>query len=133
MKATARVGVDVQHPSRYSGLKRMLDERRREIHAEVQGKMRNVRAEGTWGGKLNEVLDAVESSEADIQDEIEEGWETGEFQKIITPDEAKVRTCDREGCNHSRYPASNARGCIFHSRGHDSFAANYRRARARER
>jgi len=37
----------------------------------VQGKMRDVRAEGTWGGKLNEVLDAVESSEADIQDEIE--------------------------------------------------------------
>src|ERR1700733_13402802 len=71
MKATAKVGVDVQQPSRYSGLKRMLEERRREIRAEVQGKMRNVRAEGTWGGKLNEVLDAVESSEADIQDEIE--------------------------------------------------------------
>src|SRR5439155_11578051 len=57
--------------SRYSELKQMLDERRREIQAEVQGKMRDVRAEGTWGGKLNEVLDAVESSEADIQDEIE--------------------------------------------------------------
>ena len=71
MKATARVGVDVQHPSRYNELKRMLEERRHEIQAEVQGKMRNVRAEGTWGGKLNEVLDAVESSEADIQDEIE--------------------------------------------------------------
>ena len=49
----------------------MLDERRREIQAEVQGKMRDVRAEGTWGGKLNEVLDAVESSEADIQEDIE--------------------------------------------------------------
>jgi DnaK suppressor protein len=71
MKATAKVGVDVQHPSRYSGLKRMLEERRHEIQAEVQGKMRHVRAEGTWGGKLNDVLDAVESSEADIQDEIE--------------------------------------------------------------
>jgi DnaK suppressor protein len=71
MKATAKVGVDVQQPSRYSGLKRMLEERRHEIRAEVQGKMRNVRAEGTWGGKVNEVLDAVESSEADIQDEIE--------------------------------------------------------------
>jgi DnaK suppressor protein len=65
------VGVDVQHLSRYSELKRMLQERRHEIQAEVQGKMRNVRAEGTWGGKLNDVLDAVESSEADIQDEIE--------------------------------------------------------------
>src|SRR6266446_6484852 len=71
MKATARVGADVQHLSRYSELKRMLDERRHELRAEVQGKMRHVRAEGTWGGKMNEVLDAVESSEADIQDEIE--------------------------------------------------------------
>ena len=33
--------------------------------------MRDVREEGTWGGKLNEVLDAVESSEADIQEDIE--------------------------------------------------------------
>jgi len=57
--------------SRYNELKQMLEDRQREIHAEVQGKMRDVRAEGTWGGKLNEVLDAVESSEADIQDEIE--------------------------------------------------------------
>src|SRR5712664_1688319 len=57
--------------SRYSELKQMLDGRRREIQAEVQGKMRGVREEGTWGGKLNEVLDAVESSEADIQEDIE--------------------------------------------------------------
>jgi DnaK suppressor protein len=33
--------------------------------------MRDVRAEGAWGGKQNEVFDAVESSEADIQDDIE--------------------------------------------------------------
>src|SRR5258708_414837 len=57
--------------TRYSELKQMLDERRREIQAEVQGKMRGVREEGTWGGKINEVLDAVESAEADIQEEIE--------------------------------------------------------------
>ena len=57
--------------ARYSELKRMLDERRREIQAEVQGKMRDVREEGTWGGKLNEVLDAVESAEADIQEDLE--------------------------------------------------------------
>ena len=30
-----------------------------------------VREEGTWGGKINEVLDTVESSEADIQEDIE--------------------------------------------------------------
>ena len=57
--------------SRYSELKQMLEGRRQEIHAAVQGKMRGVREEGTWGGKLNEVLDAVESAEADIQEDIE--------------------------------------------------------------
>ena len=56
--------------SRYSDLKQMLDERRREIQAEVQGKMRDVRAAGE-GGRLNDVFDAVESSEADIQEDIE--------------------------------------------------------------
>jgi DnaK suppressor protein len=71
MKATPEAAVERKSGSRYNELKQMLDERRRQIHAEVQGKMRNVREEGTWGGKQNEVLDAVESSEADIQDEIE--------------------------------------------------------------
>src|SRR3954466_2700120 len=60
-----------QTRARYSQLKTMLDDRRRELQAEVQGKMRGVREEGTWGGKLNEVLDAVESAEADIQEELE--------------------------------------------------------------
>ena len=56
--------------SRYTELKKMLVDRRNELQAEVQGKMRDVRAEG-WGGKQNEVLDAVESSEADIQEDLE--------------------------------------------------------------
>jgi DnaK suppressor protein len=71
MKDTSAAGSQSRARSRYSELKSMLEERRREIQAEVQGRMRDVRSEGTWGGKLNEVLDAVESSEADIQDEIE--------------------------------------------------------------
>jgi DnaK suppressor protein len=70
MKATQKVGEE-QGRSRYNELKQMLDGRRRELQAEVQGKIRGVREEGTWGGKLNEVLDAVESSEADIQEDIE--------------------------------------------------------------
>ena len=57
--------------SRYSELKRMLDERQQELQAQVVGRMRDVREEGTWGGKMNEVLDAVESSEADIQEDLE--------------------------------------------------------------
>jgi RNA polymerase-binding transcription factor len=57
--------------SRYSELKQMLEARRREIQAAVHDKMRDVRAEGTWGGKQSEVFDAVESSEADTQDDLE--------------------------------------------------------------
>ena len=72
MKNTQKTVPTAETPrTRYSDLKQMLDDRRREIHAEVQGKMRGVREEGTWGGKLNEVLDAVESAEADIQEELE--------------------------------------------------------------
>lgn len=71
MKDISRVGTQPKERARYTELKRMLVERQRQIQAEVQGRMRDVRSEGTWGGKLNEVLDAVESSEADIQDDIE--------------------------------------------------------------
>ena len=71
MKSSLKVGTEAKPKSRYVELKQMLDDRRREIQAEVQGKIRDVRAEGTWGSKQNDVFDAVESSEADIQDEIE--------------------------------------------------------------
>src|SRR5438093_11380690 len=73
MKDIQRAGMEEHRmsESRYTELKQMLQARRREIQAEVQGKMRGVREEGTWGGKLNEVLDAVESSEADIQEDLE--------------------------------------------------------------
>jgi RNA polymerase-binding transcription factor len=70
MKTNTKVGTEVKPRSRYDELKQMLEERRREIQAEVQGKIRDVRAEASMGGK-NEVFDAVESSEADIQDDIE--------------------------------------------------------------
>jgi|SRR5437762_2930428 len=73
MKDIQRAGMEDHRmsESRYTELKQMLQARRREIQAEVQGKMRGVREEGTWGGKLNEVLDAVESAEADIQEDLE--------------------------------------------------------------
>ena len=71
MKEMHKTATPAMPSSRYAELKQMLDDRRREIQAEVQGKMRGVREEGTWGGKLNEVLDAVESAEADIQEELE--------------------------------------------------------------
>ena len=56
--------------SRYADLKTILEDRRREILSQVQGKIRDVRTEGTHS-KLNEVFDAGESSEADIQEDIE--------------------------------------------------------------
>jgi DnaK suppressor protein len=54
--------------SRYTELKKMLEHRRRELMKEVQGKIRDVRAEG---GKERDVLDQGESSEVDIQEDIE--------------------------------------------------------------
>jgi len=56
--------------SRYAELKRMLEERRQEILDEVQERIRGQRAESAWG-KTNEVRDEGESSEADIQEDIE--------------------------------------------------------------
>jgi DnaK suppressor protein len=55
---------------RYSELKRILDERRREITNSVHDKIRDVRSEGA-NSPTHGVLDAAESSEADIQDDIE--------------------------------------------------------------
>jgi DnaK suppressor protein len=55
---------------RYDELRQILEERRREILNEVQVKMRDVRAEGAFG-ETQGVLDAAETSEADIQDDIE--------------------------------------------------------------
>ena len=54
--------------SRYNELKKMLEDRRRELMNEVQGKIRDVRAEGN---KERDVLDQGESSEVDIQEDIE--------------------------------------------------------------
>ena len=54
--------------SRYNELRKMLEERRRELMTSVQGKMRDVRAEGF---KDRDVLDQGESSEVDIQEDIE--------------------------------------------------------------
>jgi len=71
MKNTQKADGSGMARSRYTELKRMLQERQRELQAQVQGKMRDVRAEGSWGGKQSEVFDAVESSEADIQEDIE--------------------------------------------------------------
>jgi DnaK suppressor protein len=53
--------------NRYNELKMMLENRRRELVNEVQGRMRDVRDTD----KEREVLDQGESSEVDIQEDIE--------------------------------------------------------------
>jgi DnaK suppressor protein len=70
MKTTIDKQAYLMNQGRYSDLKRMLEERRREILSEVQGRIRDQRDADAWG-KVNEVLDAGESSEADIQEDIE--------------------------------------------------------------
>src|SRR5687767_15276246 len=65
--ATARAAVSAK-TTRYNELKKMLVNRRRELMAEVQGRMRDVRADGS---KERDVLDQGESSEVDIQEDIE--------------------------------------------------------------
>jgi DnaK suppressor protein len=66
----ARINQSEKAQERYAELKHILEERRREILNEVQEKMRDVRAEGASGDGQG-VLDAAETSEADIQDDIE--------------------------------------------------------------
>ena len=55
---------------RYAELKRILEERRREILSAVHEKIRDVRTEGA-NNPSHGVLDAAETSESDIQDDIE--------------------------------------------------------------
>ena len=54
--------------SRNSELKKMLEDRRRDLAHDVRGKIRDARTDST---KERDVLDQGESSEIDIQDEIE--------------------------------------------------------------
>ena len=70
-KVTKRKASVAVEPAseRYDELRKMLDDRRRELLREVKGKIRDVRAEGSE--KPHEVLDPGETSEADIQEDIE--------------------------------------------------------------
>jgi DnaK suppressor protein len=67
---SARSNQPTMAQDRYVELKKILEERRREILSEVQEKIRDVRAVGA-SGEGQGVLDAAETSEADIQDDIE--------------------------------------------------------------
>jgi DnaK suppressor protein len=59
-----------ERDARYDELKQMLEDRRREILNEVQSRIKDVRTEGA-GGLTAGVVDAEETSVADIQEDIE--------------------------------------------------------------
>ena len=68
MATTATKTKAPSKTSRYNELRKMLENRRRELVTEVQGRIRDVRADGN---KERDVLDQGESSEVDIQEDIE--------------------------------------------------------------
>jgi RNA polymerase-binding transcription factor len=68
-KAAKRTAVAAPESTRYEELKRMLVERQRELTDEVQGRIRGVRADGAE--KPHDVMDQGETSEVDIQEDIE--------------------------------------------------------------
>ena len=69
MKANKNPGGQMNR-DRYAELRRILEERRREIMSEVHTKIRDVRTEAA-NSPAHGVLDAAETSESDIQDDIE--------------------------------------------------------------
>lgn len=75
---------------RYRELKRILEERRREMVSEVQEKIRDVRTDNL-GSATHGVLDAAETSEADIQDDIEFALLQMKAETLTKIDEALKR------------------------------------------
>jgi len=70
MATTTGVSAIRMASERYGELKTLLEDRRREIMSQVHEKIRGVRTENS-GKKMSEVFDAGESSESDIQEDIE--------------------------------------------------------------
>jgi DnaK suppressor protein len=78
------------NPERYSELRSILEARRREMVSEVQEKIRDVRSEAA-GTPVNGVLDAAESSDADIQEDIELALIQMKAETLTKIDEALAR------------------------------------------
>jgi DnaK suppressor protein len=70
-KVTKRSTAVAEAPTsgRYEELRKILEDRQRDILSEVQGRIRGVRAEGSE--KPHDVMDPGETSEVDIQEDIE--------------------------------------------------------------
>lgn len=89
MKKTATVRK-TSHTDRYAELRHILLDRRREILSEVKSKIRDVRAEGA-SGNMHGVADVGETSEADIQDDIEFALIQMKAETLTKIDEALTR------------------------------------------
>jgi DnaK suppressor protein len=70
MATTTSVSSKNHSTARYAELKRLLDDRRREILSQVHEKIRGVRTESSTKN-MSEVYDAGESADSDIQEDIE--------------------------------------------------------------
>jgi len=85
--------VSAMNKERYAELRRILEDRRREMVGEVHAKMRDVRSEGA-SGVPHGVGDAAETSEADIQDDIEFALIQMKAETLNRIDEALIRLED---------------------------------------
>ena len=70
MATTTGVSSTKASSGRYEELRKLLEDRRREIMSQVHEKIKGVRTENS-GKKMSEVYDAGESSDSDIQEDIE--------------------------------------------------------------
>ena len=86
--ATTKKSTKRAARSRYDELRQMLEDRRRELMTEVQGKMRDVRTDSI---KDREVFDQGESSEVDIQEDIEFALIQMKFETLNKINEALRR------------------------------------------
>ena len=92
--ATDKKGTDTQmNTERYEELRQILEERRREMLSAVHGKIRDVRTEGA-GAETHGGVDAAETSEADIQDDIEFALIQMKAETLNKIDEALARLED---------------------------------------
>jgi len=87
MKTRSVNGQTAKAAGRYDELKRILEDRRKEILSEVHEKMRDVRADASEQG----VLDSAETTEADIQDDIEFALIQMKTETLHKIEEALVR------------------------------------------
>jgi len=88
---TTPAGGPQMNQERYADLKRILEERRREMLSAVQEKIRDVRHEGSAAALQHQVLDQAESSEADIQEDIELALIQMKAETLNKIDEALAR------------------------------------------